>query len=166
MWTVETVPRREEEEMKGRIALLVVVLIVSVGCASYVPRADEIRDVRMDMVDLKPEDASIGGIEWETTVRIANPNPFDLRIEYLEVSLDISGSRLGTGTRKGFTVKKFEDKEVDISVYTSSLGMATTIMGAIQSKDFSYTMNAEVTYKTQEGPLRRSLPPLSGSIGR
>ena len=152
--------------MKGRIGLLTVALIVSVGCASYVPRADEIRDVRMDLVDLKADDASIGGIEWEATVRVVNPNPFDLRIEYLEVSLDISGGRLGTGTRKGFTVKKFEDKEVDVSVYTSSLGMATTIMGAIQSKDFSYTMNAEVTYKTQEGPMSRRLPPLSGSFGR
>ena len=152
--------------MKGRIGLLTVALIVSVGCASYVPRADEIRDVRMDLVDLRAEDASIGGIEWETTVRVTNPNSFDLRIEYLEVSLDISGGRLGTGTRKGFTVKKFEDKEIDVSVYTSSLGMATTIMGAIQSKDFSYTMSAEVTYEAQEGPLRRRLPPLSGSFGR
>jgi len=152
--------------MRGRALSLTLVLLLAAGCASYIPRADEIRDVRMDLVDLKAGDASIGGIEWETTVRVANPNPFDLRIEYLEVGLDISGSRLGTGTRKGFTLKKFEDKKVDIPVYTSSLGMATTIMGAIKSKDFSYTMNAEVTYKTQEGPLRRRLPPLSGSIGR
>jgi len=152
--------------MKGRIGLLGVTLILAAGCAAYVPRAEEIRDVRLDLVNLKPEDASIGGIEWDTTVRVSNPNPFDLRIEYLEVGLDISGSRLGTGTRKGFTVKKFEEEEVDISVYTSALGMASSIMGAIQSKDFSYRMTAEVTYKTQEGPLRRDLPEQTGTFGR
>jgi len=152
--------------MKGRIALLGVVLILAAGCAAYVPRADEVRDVRLDLVDLKPDDASLGGIEWETTVRVTNPNPFDLRIEYLEVGLDISGSQLGTGSRKGFTVKKLEEEEVEVSVYTSVLGMATSIMGVVESKDFSYRMTAEVTYKTQEGQLRRALPEQTGTFGR
>ncbi len=166
MWTVETVPRREEEEMKGRIALLVVVLIVSVGCASYVPRADEIRDVRIDLADLDLEKASPLEFEFEVAVRVANPNDFDLRIEYLEVGLDISGTRLSRGSLKDFTVSKHDDKEVKIPVHVSTLAISLSILNLIESKEFTYTMSAEVTYKTQEGSLRRSLPPLSGSIGR
>lgn len=152
--------------MKARAGLLVALLVMSAGCASYVPRAEEVRDVRLDLVDLRPEEASLGGIEWEATIRVANPNPFDLRLEYLEVALDVAGGRLGTGSRKGFTVPKYGDREVEISVYTSSLGIASTVMGAVQSKKFDYRMSAEVTYKTQEGPLRRSLPPLTGSFKR
>ena len=153
--------------MKMQAGLLVAVVTAAVvGCASYVPWAEEVRDVRVDLVDLKPEEASLGGIEWEAVVRVTNPNPFDLRIEYLEVALDISGSRLGTGSRKGFTISKYGDKEVKVSVYTSSLGIASSIMGAIQAEDFNYRMSAEVTYKTQEGPLPRTLPPLTGSFKR
>ncbi len=166
MWTVETVPRREEEEMKGRIALLVVVLIVSVGCASYVPRADEIRDVRVDLADLDLEKASPLEFEFEVAVRVNNPNDFDLRIEYMEVGLDISGTRLSRGSTKGFTVEEYDEKEVKIPVYMSTLAIPLSILNLIESKDFTYRMSVEVTYKTQEGPLRRSLPPLSGSIGR
>ena len=151
--------------MKGLIGVLALMLVLVGGCASYVPYPDEIEDVSVDLLDVRPEDASLGSIEWEVDVRVSNPNSFDLRIEYLTVTLDIGDARLGTGRKKGFTVSKYDDKEVTVTVHTSVLGIAGSIMGVIQSKDFNYTMGADVTYKTQEGPLRHRLE-TSGAMGR
>ena len=150
--------------MRGCMGLLLVTLLVA-GCATYVPHADEITDVRVDLVNVEPEDVSIGSIEWDVTVRVANPNSFDLKLEYLEATLDIGDTRLGTGGKKDITVPKYDDEEVTLTVHTSTLGIASSILGVIQSKDFNYTMGAEVTYKTQEGPLRRRLE-TSGAMGR
>ncbi len=150
--------------MRGCIGLLALTLLLSAGCASYVPYADEIEDVSVDLMDVRPEDASIGSIKWEVDVNVSNPNTFDLRIEQLTVTLDIGDARLGTGRKKGFTVAKYDDKDVGMEVRTSMLGIAGSVLGVIESKEFNYTMGAEVTYKTREGPLRRRLE-TSGSMG-
>ena len=150
--------------MRGCMGLLLVTLLVA-GCATYVPHADEITDVRVDLVNVEPEDVSIGSIEWDVTVRVANPNSFDLKLEYLQVTLDIGESRLGTGSKKDVTIPKYDDKEVRVTVHTSTLGMVGSVLGVIQSKDFTYTMGADVTYKTQEGPLHHRLES-RGSMGR
>jgi len=113
---------------------------------------------------LKVEEATLGGFELEATLRVSNPNRFDLRIDYLEVGLEVSGNQLGAGSTSGFTVGKFSHKEVAVPFYVSTFGLAGTIMKIIQSEEFDYRMTAEVTYKTQEGSLRRHLE-TSGSLG-
>ena len=143
--------------MNGRAGLLVVAVMLSAGCALYAPHGDEVSDVRIALTDLEPEKASIAAIQWEARLEVTNPNPFDLRIEFLEVGLDVGGSRLGSGSTRGFTVGKYDSKEVKVAVSTSSFGMASALMGVIQSKNFTYALSADVTYKTKEGPLRRHL---------
>jgi len=143
--------------MNGRVGLLLVALIVTAGCAGYVPRAEQVRDVRIELVDLKPEKASMAGIQWEAALRVTNPNPFNLRIEFLEAGIEVGGGRFGSGSTKGFTVKKYDKKDVELDLVTSSLGMASAVLGMAQSKNFTYVVSADVTYKTKEGPLRRHL---------
>lgn len=152
--------------MRGRVLPVGLMLLLAVGCASYIPRPDEIRDVRADLVDIDVEKASLTELEFEVAVRVTNPNDFDLRIEYLEVGLDISGTRLSQGSTKGFTIAKYDDKEAKIPVHMSTLAISLSILNLIESKEFTYTMSAEVTYKTREGPLRRALPDQTGTLGR
>jgi len=143
--------------MSGRAELLVLAVMLSAGCATYVPSGSEVSDVRIELTDLEHEEASIAAIRWDARLEVTNPNPFDLRIEFLEVGLEVGGSRLGRGSTRGFTVGKYDTKEVKVTVSTSSLGMAAAVMGVIQSKDFTYALSADVTYKTKEGPLPRHL---------
>jgi LEA14-like dessication related protein len=143
--------------MNGRTGLLLVVLTVTAGCATYVPRAEEVRDVRIELVDLKPEKASLAGIQWEAALRVTNPNPFDLRIEFLEAAIEVGGGPFGSGSAKGFTVKKYDRKDVQLDLVTSSFGMASAVLGMAQSKNFTYSVSADVTYQTKEGPHPKHL---------
>lgn len=143
--------------MNGRAGFLAIALLLTVGSATTLPRAEEVKDVSIELVDLKPEKASLAGFEWDAHLRVTNPNPFDLHIDFLEVGLEVGKGNLGTGSAKDFTVKKYDTKEVKLRIHTSSFGIASAVLDMVQSKNFAYGLSTDVTYKTQEGPHPRHL---------
>jgi len=143
--------------MRQRGAFLVVCLLLGAGCASYTPTAEEIRDVRIELIDIKEVEAHATSLEWELELRVMNPNPFPVTIEYLEVALDIEGSRLGSGSRKGFSVGRYDEVDVTVNFLTSVFALPALVLGSLERPQAPYRLSADVTYKTRSGPVTRHL---------
>jgi len=138
--------------IKSLKVLSAIVLAALAGCASL----DDAEPPEVGLADLRMLDSGLFEQRLEVTLRLANPNDFDLDLDGLSFVLDVNGSRLVSGrTGESFTVPRLGEARVPVQASTTLLELAQQMLLMADRSQLDYRLSG-IAYI--DSFRRRSVP--------
>ena len=130
--------------MARTLALLTLLPILLSACALNPWHAEP---PRVSLSDIRMVDAGVLEQHFRVKMRIQNPNPDDLDVRGIDVSIDVNGKGLLTGSGKtGTAVPALGNVTLEIDAYSTLAGLARQLGQLSQggTRALSYRMHGVV----------------------
>jgi LEA14-like dessication related protein len=142
----------------GRLAsrlLVVLALVFAAGC-STLGRGVQVVPPEVRIVDLEMLESSIFEQRFRVTLRVGNPNDFELPLDGVRFALELNEHPFARGyTAHGVTVPRLGDATLTVDATTSTFDLIRQALNAPGRETLTYALDGDVFLR---GGARRSVP--------
>ena len=146
---------RSEKGLPVHRLLVVLGLVLMAGC-STLGRGVEVVPPEVRIVDLEMLESSIFEQRFRVTLRVGNPNDFELPLDGIRFALALNEQPFARGyTAHGVTVPRLGDATLTVDATTSTLDLIRQAMNAPGRETLTYALDGDVFLR---GGARRAVP--------
>jgi len=136
-----------------KVAIIVAVLIVFVGCSEIAKRI-AVKELKFSLIGVSLIDYTLSDMTLKVDMRATNPNDIDAVIDRLDYSFFINDKNAANGTTaKKVTVKADGKKTFSTELTVNYLSLGVAILEAVQNKKADYRVDGKVYIDTQVGSI-------------
>jgi LEA14-like dessication related protein len=135
--------------------VLMVVLSASAAC-STLGAGQTVIPPEVRIADLEMLDSGLFEQRFRVTLRVLNPNDFDLPIDGLRFALDLNEQPFARGyTAQGVRVPRLGDATISVEATTSTFDIIRQVLGASHHESLTYALDGTAFVG---GYARREVP--------
>ncbi len=132
---------------------LLALLLVPAACAPVAEGPLEPPEVAL--LDLRPHRPGLFAQELRLRLRLANPNPVDLTVRGLRLTLVVDGRPLGTAlSDRRFLLPALGARTVEPVLSVPTDALLTWLLGVLERGRFRYRLEGEVLVEAGPGTIR------------
>jgi len=135
----------------GRLAQMLLLVMAAASCAGLGP---QLEPPEVSLVGLRTLRGGALEQRFELQLRVLNPNNRELRIDGIEFTLDVNGSRLTRGvSNEGVTLPRLGEALTTVTATTTVVDLLGQVINAVDSPDLRYELRGRVFLAGSPGGL-------------
>lgn len=136
-----------------RLSVISLICLLQTACTTLLPQKPEAPTVSVTRVI--PRNLSLSSTELDITLRVANPNGFDLPIQSLDFAVFFSGEKIADGKNSdAVTLPAKGEALVDVSVVAGLSRLWDQLKSVLSDKNSALNYNVAGTIKLANWPAR------------